>query len=614
MSTSQAAALQVQTERDDHHDVFISYRRGTCGNRNIDDLVSAVQLGLMLKAKGLTVFVDKSGISVGDTWRDKFMTELKFAQVVILVISRNTMIRYERPKPPDLASMLSGMLASGVQALTEPLMSLAGGSSLSASSPPRSSSTVGTDNVLLEWMIAMSLRNQKIIIPVFIGDSDAVTGIVGDFMAQGVMQNLVEPPSQVLDATRAYASAFLASQCEPPLLLAECCHSLSSLIGEKCGISSLNGVMVRSVAWDIVPEIIVSGVLHSPLLRELLAGLTPRKAAPGHSLDDSFSSAGGTPIAKDLSQSFNTSERTELSAESLYELCYVRTQLWPHAAPHGKAFRRRDSTGFSLFIAEPVELRGTSVDLFPPFPFQTFYVFLTRGENPNCSEFVQTWNDDRCTLQLPYIHKSIATISCHHATLRFCGEQYERNGLGLADGHFDVANSNHPPSAGLKETPGVQSCPCGLPNPHGKTSSYNGTFALSFPHAGKDKVLLSKRVPTAADAFKLDDSEGGFASLDGYGPVRFMFFMLSNVVIGISDPVTPPPLREATTPTTSCSSGDSPANVRQFKSPPPPGFSPSRPRSLPHMFNNKLTSSLRGGSVSDMEQGGWEKMSSCWSD
>jgi hypothetical protein len=613
MSTSKAAALQVQTERDDHHDVFISYRRGTCGNRNIDDLVSAVQLGLMLKAKGLTVFVDKSGISVGDTWRDKFMTELKFAQVVILVISRNTVIRYERPKPPDLASMLSGMLASGVQALTEPLMSLAGGSTLSASSPPRSSSTGGTDNVLLEWMIAMSLRNQKIIIPVFIGDSDAVTGIVGDFMAQGVMQNLVEPPSQVLDATRAYASAFLASQCEPPVLLAECCHSLSSLIGEKCGISSLNGVLVRSVAWDIVPEIIVSGVLHSPLLRELLAGLTPRKAAPGHSLDDSFSSAGGTPIAKDLSQSFNASERTELSAESLYELCYARTQLWPHAAPHGKAFRRRDSTGFSLFIAEPVELRGTSVDLFPPFPFQTFYVFLTRGENPNCSEFVQTWKDDRCTLQLPYIHKSIATISCHHATLRFCGEPYERNGLGLADGHFDVANSNHPPSAGLKETPGAQSCPCGLPNPHGKTSSYNGTFALSFPHAGKDKVLLSKRVPTAADAFKLDDSEGGFASLDGNGPVRFMYFMLSNVVIGISDPVTPPPLCEATTPTNSCSSA-SPSSVRQFKSPPPPGFSPSRPRSLPHMFNNKLTSSLRGGTVSDMEQGGWEKMSSCWSD
>jgi hypothetical protein len=265
-------------------------------------------------------------------------------------------------------------------------------------------------------------------------------------------------------------------------------------------------------------------------------------------LDDSFSSAGSTPIAKDLSQSFNAAEQTDLSAESLYELCYLRTQLWPHAASHGKAFRRRDSTGFSLFIAEPVELRGTSVDLFPPFPFQTFYVFLTRGENPKCSEFVQTWKDDRCTLQLPYIHKSIATISCHHATLRYCGEQYERNGLGLADGHFDVANSNHPHSAGLKETPGFQSCPCGLPNPHGKTSSYSGTFALSFPHAGKDKVLLSKRVPTAADAYKLDNLEGGFASLDGNGPVSFMYFMLSNVVIGISDPVAPPPPREPTIP------------------------------------------------------------------
>ena len=571
----------------------------------------------MLKAKGLTVFVDKSGISVGDTWRDKFMTELKFAQVVnLLVISRNTMVRYERPKPPDLASMISGMLASGVHALTEPLVSLAGGGSLSASSPPRSSSTGGTDNVLLEWMIAMSLKNQKIIIPVFICDSDAATGIVGDFMHQGVQRNLLEPPSQVLDATRAYASAFLASQCDPPVLLAECCHSLSSLIGERCGISTLNGVIVRSVAWDIVPEIIVSGVLHSPLLRELLAGLTPRKAAPGHSLDDSFSSAGSTPIAKDLSQSFNAAEQTDLSAESLYELCYLRTQLWPHAAPHGKAFRRRDSTGFSLFIAEPVELRGTSVDLFPPFPFQTFYVFLTRGENPNCSEFVQTWKDDRCTLQLPYIHKSIATISCHHATLRYCGEQYERNGLGLADGHFDVANSNHPHSAGLKETPGFQSCPCGLPNPHGKTSSYSGTFALSFPRVGKDKVLLSKRVPTAADAFKLDNLEGGFASLDGNGPVRFMYFMLSNVVIGISDPVAPPPPREPTTPTASSSCPSEspvlPADRRQFllsrPSPPP------RPRSLPHMFNNKLSSSLRGGTVSDMEQGGWDKMSSCWSD
>ena len=136
---SASKAPQVQIERDEHYDVFISYRRGACGNRNINDLVSAIQLELMLKAKGLTVFVDKSGIAAGDTWRDKFMTELRLAQVVILIVSRNTMCRYERPKT-DLVSVFSGMLVSGVQALAEPLVSLAGGSSSSSTPTPRASS------------------------------------------------------------------------------------------------------------------------------------------------------------------------------------------------------------------------------------------------------------------------------------------------------------------------------------------------------------------------------------------------------------------------------------------------------------------------------------------
>ena len=255
--------------------------------------------------------------------------------------------------------MQYGMHPTGVQALTEPLVSLAGGGSHSAASPPRASSTDGVDNVLLEWMIAMSLQKQKIIIPVFIGDSDPVTGIVGGLMDQGILRNILEPPALVLDATRAYASAFLASQCEPPVLLAECCASLSSLIGDECGIRSLNGVVVKSVAWDIVAEIIASHVLQSPLLRELLAALTPKKATPGPSLDDSFSST-GSPVARVLSHAFNSADRTEDCAESLYASCFLRTQLWPHAAPQGKSFRRRDSTGFSLFIAEPAELRGAS--------------------------------------------------------------------------------------------------------------------------------------------------------------------------------------------------------------------------------------------------------------
>ena len=133
MSASKAFPSPVQIEQDaENYHVFISYRHGACGDRNINQLVLDLQLQLMLKATGLRVFVDKSGIPVGDKWRGKFMTELKQAQVLLLLITRNTMRRYERPSPPktDIVSVFSGMLASGVHALTHPLVSLAGGSIL----------------------------------------------------------------------------------------------------------------------------------------------------------------------------------------------------------------------------------------------------------------------------------------------------------------------------------------------------------------------------------------------------------------------------------------------------------------------------------------------------
>jgi hypothetical protein len=269
--------------------------------------------------------------------------------------------------------------------------------------------------------------------------------------------------------------------------------------------------------------------------------------------------------------------------------------------------------------------------LFPPPGHQTFFVFITRGKNPNCSEFVAAWNGNYCTLQLPHVHESLATISCHHATLRFCAEPFERHGLGLADGHFVPSEFQSECST---------ACPCSLPNPHGKTKSLAGTFALSFPCAGSPKerrVLMKKRVLTAADAIDINPEEGGFAALDGFG-ATFMYFMLSNVVIGVSDPVAQPPHGASnvvigvpprcTTPVAqlplSDDDDDEVGAVAHRFLPAPPNLGPTSPpmarpfitltRSYPDMFSNVLGNSLFGGFVNDMERGGWEKMSSCWSD
>jgi hypothetical protein len=632
MSASKTADLRVQTERDaiEHYDVFISYRRGTCGGRNIDDLAEKIQLQLMLK--GLRVFVDKSGIPVGDTWRVKFMTDLKLARVIILVVTHNTMRRYERPKT-DIVSILSGMITSGVQALAEPVVSFlapgAGGESQRA--PSSSSSTDSVDNVLLEWMLAMSLKKEKIIIPLFIGDSDPATGNVGGLLEQGVLQNLSEPPAHVIDATRAYASAFLASECDPPVLLADCCASLSSLI--KDGIGALNGVPVKSVAWEIVPAFAVSQVLQSPLLRDLLDALTPKKATASPLLDRFLSSEGSpqSPAVKNLLSAFESSPRT---AETLYESCFLRTQFWPHVTQQ-KFSRRRNTIGFSLFIAEPVDLRGASVDLFPPSSAESFYVYITRGENPECREFVQTWKDDSCTLQLPYIHRTFATLSRHHATLHYCGDLFKKNGIGLADGHFNPRSAFVPSD---QSELGIV-CPCGLPNPHGKTCSEDGTSVLSYPPAGQDKerrVIMTKRVLTATDAHKKNLHSGGFVTLDG-SSASFMYFVLSNVVLGISNPMTtieqgaarmlhrgdslptsPPTLSSCPQVSASDSSvlppkyegPTSPPNTRNLSS-----SSPNVSRSHdPDALNATLEHSLNDGTVNGMEQGGWEKISTCWKD
>lgn len=594
MLAANAVTLQVQVEHAavEHYHLFISYRRGACGDRNIGDLVSNIHFQLMLKAKGLDVFVDKSGIPVGDKWRGKFMTELKGARVAILLITRNTLRRYEKPKV-DIVSMFSNLFSSGVQALTDPLVSLSGGGShLSQSAADSPSAADGVDNVLLEWMIALAM--DKTVIPVFVGDSDASTGIVGDLLQQGMLQNLVEPPTRVFDATRAFASAFLASQCDPPVLLPECCASLSSLI--KHGILELNGVIVKSVTWDIVPEVIASHIIQSPLLRGMLDELTPKKKIL--SSEHPLSSA-GTPVgevAKALLPSFNSAQDTGF-VQTLYESCFVRTQLWPHATHH-KAPRRRTSVGFSLFIAEPAELRGTSVDLLPPQRANSsFFVYLTRGEDPDCRQFVQTWNGVRCTLQLPYIDISCPHISRHHATLLYNRERFELNGIGLCDGHFNDFEDHQQNTA-------LVDCPCNLPNPQGKICSDQGTFVLAFPPAGNDserRVLMRKPVHTAADTFKIA-SDGGFVMLDGPG-ASFMYLMLSNVVIGISDPVAPPP-------------------SDHFPPSPPPSptpcypSSPSMPRRLPSMLSTTLHSqeSLGKGTVNEMELGGWEKMTSCWND
>ena len=61
---------------------------------------------------------------------------------------------------------------------------------------------------------------------------------------------------------------------------------MSSLITD--GVQGKNAVVVKSVAWEIVPEIVVSHVLHSPQMREVLAALSPKKGAASLSLDDSL--------------------------------------------------------------------------------------------------------------------------------------------------------------------------------------------------------------------------------------------------------------------------------------------------------------------------------------
>jgi hypothetical protein len=349
-------------------------------------------------------------------------------------------------------------------------------------------------------------------------------------------------------------------------------------------------------------------------------------------------------LTKSLLSSFNSAQDTG-SVETLYESCFIRTQLWPHVTQH-KAPRRRTSVGFSLFIAEPAELRGTSVDLLPPGGANSsFFVYVTRGEDSNCRQFVQTWNGVRCTLQLPYIDISCPHISRHHATLLYKRDAFELNGIGLADGHFDFQTTHHEDPE--QKTARVD-CPCNLPNPQGKICSDQGTFVLAFPPAGKDserRVLMRKPVHTAADTFKIA-SDGGFVMLDGLG-ASFMYFMLGNVVIGISDPVVPPPdfIKKA-----HWSAGSPPPRIAQVgKFPPPPpsptppsdfgdlgsplpcptapsDFGPTSPapytpndggrRSFPSMLSTMLHSreSLGKGTVNEMEQGGWEKMASCWND
>ncbi len=54
-------------------------------------------------------------------------------------------------------------------------------------------------------------KAKKIIVPIFIGDSDDATGVVGDLLEQQILQNVAEPPARAFEATRAYASAYLAS-------------------------------------------------------------------------------------------------------------------------------------------------------------------------------------------------------------------------------------------------------------------------------------------------------------------------------------------------------------------------------------------------------------------
>jgi len=622
MSASKAVPSPVQIEQDaENYHVFISYRHGACGNRNINQLVLDIQLQLMLKAKGLHVFVDKSGIPVGDKWRGKFMAALKQAQVLMLLITRNTMSRYERPSPPktDIVSVFSGMLASGVQALTQPLVSLAGG--VSDPAPLSPSAGDGVDNVLLEWMLALALH--KIVVPIFIGDSDHVTGNVGGLLEQGVLQNVWEPPAHVFDSTRAYASAFLASEFDPPVLLPECCSSLTCMIHN--GILALNGVTVKSVAWEVVPDVIVSNVLQSPLLRGILEQLPPPRKIPGMTRNQfSYSDDSSVvSVVKSLLPALN-SAADQGSAETLYESCFLQSQRWPHAT-HGKTPRRRGSIGFSLFIAEPEELRGTSVDLLPPGQCDSsFWVYITRSDNPECREFEQTWSGNCCTLQLPYVDsKCWPYISRHHATLRYTRNAWERSGIGLADGHFNFCPQEVPPSLSRVSS---GDCPCQLLNPDGKTCSVNGTFVLSCPPAGKEsRVIMRKRIFTAAEVFEIN-RDGGFVALDSSllpgGGTSFMYFMLGHVVIGISDSVTTCPQLQ---PLEIYQASPAPKFAESMS---PPAFNTKkltnqgkilRIESLPSEeslagLQCALSSiSLGDGTVNGMEQEGWEKMISCWS-
>jgi hypothetical protein len=614
-------AVQIEP---DHHHVFISYRRGDCGHRNIDELVLNIKSKLEQRARGLSVFVDQSDIAVGDNWRNKFMTELKQAHVVILIISRNTLRRYERPPPPSLFYRFLKHIG------------------VASESASTSAARVCEDNVLLEWMIALALR--KKIFPVFIGDSHPDTGIVGGLLEQGVLGNLLEPPAAAFDATRFCATAFLDSEFEPRVLLPDSCKSLSCII--KDGILALNGESVSGMAWKVVPEFIALKALQWSVLRDMVDQLKTPQKLPYASVTPPSGTrpvpVGRSPRVNGKKICFETtseSPRTQdkTMRDNLFKQCFQRTQLWPHVT-QGKTPRRPDSVGFSLFIAEPAELRGTSVDLFPPSQCDSsFVVYITRGDNPDCKDFVQTWKDNRCTLQLPYIDiKCGPHISRHHATLYYNRNQWEPNGIGLADGHFDFQKL----SCQLGQP---QECPCGFPNPDGKSFSVNGTFVLSFPRDDESGVVMRKSILTAPEAYKLGvegQSEfiGGFASLDGFAD-SFMYFMISSAVIGISDPVTAKAvytnpfqfLWKGSQSSDATKAHPKLANPEATKKRPPPpcDYSPIDERSYfqqsPPMkkqsdpdtricrLGNMLQRSLHDGSSAEMVgKGNWEKISQNW--
>jgi hypothetical protein len=104
----------------------------------------------------------------------------------------------------------------------------------------------------------------------------------------------------------------------------------------------------------------------------------------------------------------------------------------------------------------------------------------------------------------------------------------------------------------------------------------------------------------------------------------FMYFMLSNVVIGVSDPVAQlPPLtffptdddEAPDTPTIFVTRVTDDDDDDELGVPGPLEYSNSGSDFVsPDKLSDVLSSSLFGGSVNDMELGGWAKMSSCWSD